>query len=47
MKDYISKQPSLVRDEYTLKDYQMLGLNWLNLLYSKKLSCILADEMGM
>lgn len=46
MKDYISKQPALVREEYTLKDYQMLGLNWLNLLYSRRLSCILADEMG-
>ncbi|KZV95177.1 hypothetical protein EXIGLDRAFT_644468 [Exidia glandulosa HHB12029] len=47
MKDYISKQPALVREEYTLKDYQMLGLNWLNLLYSRNLSCILADEMGL
>ncbi|EJD36051.1 hypothetical protein AURDEDRAFT_117177 [Auricularia subglabra TFB-10046 SS5] len=47
MKDYISRQPVLVREEYTLKDYQMLGLNWLNLLYSRRLSCILADEMGL
>lgn len=31
----------------TLKDYQLVGLNWLNLLWSQKLSCILADEMGL
>ncbi|KXL42766.1 hypothetical protein M433DRAFT_156516 [Acidomyces richmondensis BFW] len=30
-----------------LKDYQLVGLNWLNLLWSKKLSCILADDMGL
>lgn len=30
-----------------LKDYQLVGLNWLNLLWSKKISCILADDMGL
>lgn len=40
-------QPSLLADSVTLKEYQLLGVNWLNLLYNKKLSCILADEMGM
>ncbi|EDQ99523.1 SNF2 family DNA-dependent ATPase [Laccaria bicolor S238N-H82] len=30
-----------------LKEYQLLGVNWLNLLYRRKLSCILADEMGL
>ena len=39
-------QPSLLADSVTLKEYQLLGVNWLNLLYGKKLSCILADEMG-
>lgn len=39
-------QPSLLSDSVTLKEYQLLGVNWLNLLHSKKLSCILADEMG-
>lgn len=39
-------QPSLLADSVMLKEYQLLGVNWLNLLHSKKLSCILADEMG-
>ncbi|EEB95766.1 hypothetical protein MPER_05212, partial [Moniliophthora perniciosa FA553] len=30
-----------------LKDYQLLGVNWLHLLYSSGYSCILADEMGL
>ncbi len=29
-----------------MKDYQIVGLNWLSLMFSKGLSCILADEMG-
>jgi SWI/SNF-related matrix-associated actin-dependent regulator 1 of chromatin subfamily A len=40
------QQPSIMREGIELKDYQLAGLNWLNLLYEKKLSCILADEMG-
>jgi SWI/SNF-related matrix-associated actin-dependent regulator 1 of chromatin subfamily A len=40
------QQPSNMREGVELKDYQLAGLNWLNLLYEKKLSCILADEMG-
>lgn len=43
---YLKKQPEGVPDTIVLKDYQMLGLNWLNLLYHRKTSCILADEMG-
>lgn len=46
-KYYIQTQPSLLNKEVQLKEYQMLGINWLNLLYQKKLSCILADEMGV
>ncbi|ODV90072.1 hypothetical protein CANCADRAFT_16476, partial [Tortispora caseinolytica NRRL Y-17796] len=30
-----------------LKGYQLVGVNWLYLLYSNKLSGILADEMGL
>jgi SWI/SNF-related matrix-associated actin-dependent regulator 1 of chromatin subfamily A len=41
------EQPKNMREGVQLKDYQLAGLNWLNLLYEKKLSCILADEMGM
>lgn len=42
---FLSKQPPLAKG-IQLKDYQLLGVNWLNLLYRRKLSCILADEMG-
>ncbi|KAK4054081.1 DNA-dependent ATPase fun30 [Microbotryomycetes sp. JL201] len=44
---YIRKQPAGVPESVKLKDYQMLGLNWLNLLWSRRTSCILADEMGL
>jgi len=45
-KNYLTSQPSLLSDTVTLKEYQLLGVNWLNLLYHSNLSCILADEMG-
>lgn len=45
-KNYLSSQPGLLSDTVTLKEYQLLGVNWLNLLYHSNLSCILADEMG-
>lgn len=43
---YLRKKPEGVPDSVTLKDYQMLGVNWLNLLWNRRTSCILADEMG-
>lgn len=46
MKHYVRTQPAAISPSIQLKDYQLLGLNWLNLLHRKKLSCILADEMG-
>jgi len=45
-KDMLSARPKLLADDVSLKDYQLLGVNWLDLLYRRKLSCILADEMG-
>ncbi|GAA5844214.1 hypothetical protein JCM11251_006718 [Rhodosporidiobolus azoricus] len=45
--DFIRRQPEGVPDNIKLKDYQMLGVNWLNLLYKRGTSCILADEMGL
>ena len=44
-KDYLYAQPALLKEGIKLKNYQLLGVNWLNLLYRKKISCILADEM--
>jgi SWI/SNF-related matrix-associated actin-dependent regulator 1 of chromatin subfamily A len=29
-----------------IRRLQLLGINWLNLLFNRGLSCILADEMG-
>lgn len=46
-KNYLSSQPKLLSDTVTLKEYQLLGVNWLNLLYRDRLSGILADEMGV
>ncbi|KAJ3575099.1 hypothetical protein NP233_g1325 [Leucocoprinus birnbaumii] len=43
--EHLTRQPSLLSTTVKLKDYQLLGVNWLNLLYREKLSCILADEM--
>lgn len=41
------KKPEMMSDDLVLKDYQLVGLNWLALLYQYKLSCILADDMGL
>jgi len=43
---YIQHQPPSLSPGTVLKDYQLLGVNWLYLLYTKKIGCILADEMG-
>jgi SWI/SNF-related matrix-associated actin-dependent regulator 1 of chromatin subfamily A len=40
-------QPSIISSDWTLKNYQIVGINWLSLLFHKKLSCILADDMGL
>ncbi|KAM3086637.1 DNA-dependent ATPase fun30 [Clarireedia jacksonii] len=41
------KKPELMAESVVLKDYQIVGLNWLNLMYNHDLSCILADDMGL
>ena len=43
---FISTQPASLSPSLQLKEYQMLGINWLNLLHKERISCILADEMG-
>lgn len=40
LKDYIRSQPSLIEAGVQLKDYQMLGINWLNLLWSRDYRCV-------
>lgn len=46
-KNAIFGQPRLLHEDVVLKDYQIVGVNWLALLFEKKLSCILADDMGL
>jgi SWI/SNF-related matrix-associated actin-dependent regulator of chromatin subfamily A containing DEAD/H box 1 len=41
------EQPSIMASDFKLKDYQVVALNWLNLMYSSRVSPILADEMGL
>lgn len=40
-------QPAIMAEGILLKDYQVVGVNWLALLYRYNLSCILADDMGL
>ncbi|CAL9733969.1 ATP-dependent helicase Fun30p [Monosporozyma servazzii] len=40
-------KPRLLAQDMQLKDYQQMGVNWLNLLYHNGMSCILADDMGL
>jgi SWI/SNF-related matrix-associated actin-dependent regulator 1 of chromatin subfamily A len=40
-------QPRKMSKECTLRDYQLVGLNWMNLIYSSGVSGILADDMGL
>ncbi|KAJ1403522.1 SNF2-related, N-terminal domain [Sesbania bispinosa] len=42
----VIRQPSLLRAG-TLRDYQLVGLQWMLSLYNNKLNGILADEMGL
>ena len=41
------RQPAIMAPEIQVKNYQLVGMNWLALLFGKGLSCILADDMGL
>ena len=45
--DTFFPQPAMMAQGVKLKDYQVVGINWLSLLFKKGLSCILADDMGL
>lgn len=47
IKGFLTEQPDIISKEMKLKDYQLLGINWMLLLYRKNISGILADEMGL
>lgn len=40
-------QPSIMEKDIEMKDFQIVGINWLSLLFGYDLSCILADDMGL
>ncbi|KAJ8339136.1 hypothetical protein SKAU_G00359220 [Synaphobranchus kaupii] len=42
-----AKQPEILNTKLQLKPYQLVGMNWLVMLYQNNLSGILADEMGL
>jgi ATP-dependent helicase STH1/SNF2 len=46
VKEEIKKQPSILEGG-ELKNYQLIGLQWLVSLYNNNLNGILADEMGL
>ncbi|KAL3432301.1 SNF2 family N-terminal domain-containing protein [Aspergillus tetrazonus] len=40
-------QPGIMAEDLKMKNYQIVGINWLSLLFENELSCILADDMGL
>lgn len=45
--DELISQPEVLSKKFKLKDYQIIGMNWLVYMHRKNLNCILADEMGL
>jgi len=43
----LTEQPKSITEGFKLKEYQMIGLNWLVLMHKQSLNGILADEMGL
>ncbi len=43
----LKPQPAVLNKKFTLKSYQIVGLNWLILMNQEGLNSILADEMGL
>lgn len=43
----IARQPKMMDGHCEMKEYQLFGLNWMRLLYSIGVGCILADDMGL
>lgn len=40
-------QPKLMDGHCVMKPFQLVGLNWMSILYDFNIGCILADEMGL
>lgn len=45
--EYLHKQPEGAKEGVVLRDFQLYGVNWLNLLHRMRCSGILADDMGL
>ncbi|KAH6895205.1 SNF2 family N-terminal domain-containing protein [Thelonectria olida] len=43
----IPQQPKFMDGHCKMKPFQLVGLNWMSLLYNFNIGCILADEMGL
>ncbi|KAJ3522024.1 hypothetical protein NM208_g13036 [Fusarium decemcellulare] len=43
----IPRQPKFMDGHCEMKPFQLVGLNWMSLLYDFNIGCILADEMGL
>ncbi|KAI3586272.1 SNF2 family N-terminal domain-containing protein [Fusarium oxysporum f. sp. albedinis] len=43
----IAQQPKYMDGHCRMKPFQLVGLNWMSLLYKFNIGCILADEMGL
>ncbi|KAI8920544.1 SNF2 family N-terminal domain-containing protein [Entophlyctis helioformis] len=43
----LTRQPKTINKTLTLKQYQLVGVSWLTVLFEKQLGGILADEMGL
>ena len=43
----IGQQPKCIAKTTIMRDYQLLGVNFLLRMYANGMSCILADEMGL
>ena len=43
----LTPPPKIMAEGVVLKEFQLIGMNWLTLLYTNNLSCILADDMGL
>ncbi|CAG0904060.1 unnamed protein product [Cyprideis torosa] len=46
-KTNLFRQPKMIPSGYTMKPYQLTGLQWLILMLKNNLNAILADEMGL
>eukprot|EP00656_Telonema_subtile_P004043 TRINITY_DN11839_c0_g1_i3.p1 TRINITY_DN11839_c0_g1~~TRINITY_DN11839_c0_g1_i3.p1 ORF type:complete len:1114 (+),score=301.85 TRINITY_DN11839_c0_g1_i3:290-3631(+) len=47
IQEKVSKQPDMMDHAGTMREYQLMGLQWMASLYNNGLNGILADEMGL